>query len=1103
MDQNRESLNNQNQGQQSFFEVARAEIERAPRLDSPFTRFYSLGDFITPEHTPILIEEGRNADKCASMVVKYMEMEYGREFLETFLTQSRLSAWQIRHTGLQSKQIEVAASITNLIRRGYRKNSIPLNHHNRHIPLNNAFYRGVGDVLSQRGPVLLFNPGSGMNRQISQMSRRTNSVNSHIGFIANYKTREIENNNQNSRILRYLKANPQAYRCKVQVNGEWVESDLTNISAGEKIQFQDPMILHYLRPEELLESFFYKIIGRRYVPIERLRPSVRNLISDEQGNPLNTRNPFEDKGVEFNPQNDCEGFTQLVQIDQLSENQVISQDLEYLLNHVVSKLGGSTSASGSASSSRNYREVVRENAQRINEKTYTYMIILEMLGINPRRIRPTTMIPVLKKSFINRVLSAFNGFNGLEEYYFSRKIDAYKEKNPNCLIKIITRSTTPERHFGDFINQIENRTGNLMEVEKELCLQMIDDSIAEIDIASGKFQYGTITAINLETQNFICNQILNLRQKEMPDQTSLECRSMHDLYNKLDFFINKLNRTRNLDIDLDSLTNLDRLKIIKEITEEDFMFKIRRDSDENKSTRIIFSTEVLRETLLEFKSRRDMIFQDLSSSYIYKSDSACFASPLEPDTEVRNSIQNMWAESPLIASMIKNIHLIEIKRSSALSYAHVQEYFGGIIGVTTSRGALEINSTFGRLISTREIYKQHKDNPAYSEVIREIESRPVLLAFCQKSDDEILRIKEINRRPSQSISHLDDLFNSYENYNELAFFTDYLQRFIRVNDNHRISTLFFTIEHYLDRKIEAFNRNPNIQIAPQEFAFIKRFKAGNIMQILNESNLRVNESNYMRIVFDICRIVKHSQTPEDDLRSYLSNRSAQRSIYDQHIQEAQEELLDTYFDSEAVSVAETGRQLQETLNQFTELALINDEVFDPENNWIAHRMILSTHNRGSGKILYSVMQNWIFQFSTLIEGLNGSNYLDQNDIDSLLRSSVQNLQLGYKAQNSFAQTCEALKRRGYLNDEIMQELPLVLRYIHNKDLRSFISNPLVRKLNLIYKTEKGSRMQIVFSESQMRRTYFMYGGKLLRNQDDLMREKVTPEELQVCSQEEL
>jgi len=433
----------------------------------------------------------------------------------------------------------------------------------------------------------------------------------------------------------------------------------------------------------------------------------------------------------------------------------------------------------------------------------------------------------------------------------------------------------------------------------------------------------------------------------------------------------------------------------------------------------------------------------------------------------------------------------------------VQEYFGGIIGVTTSRGALEINSTFGRLISTREIYKQHKDNPAYSEVIREIESRPVLLAFCQKSDDEILRIKEINRRPSQSISHLDDLFNSYENYNELAFFTDYLQRFIRVNDNHRISTLFFTIEHYLDRKIEAFNRNPNIQIAPQEFAFIKRFKAGNIMQILNESNLRVNESNYMRIVFDICRIVKHSQTPEDDLRSYLSNRSAQRSIYDQHIQEAQEELLDTYFDSEAVSVAETGRQLQETLNQFTELALINDEVFDPENNWIAHRMILSTHNRGSGKILYSVMQNWIFQFSTLIEGLNGSNYLDQNDIDSLLRSSVQNLQLGYKAQNSFAQTCEALKRRGYLNDEIMQELPLVLRYIHNKDLRSFISNPLVRKLNLIYKTEKGSRMQIVFSESQMRRTYFMYGGKLLRNQDDLMREKVTPEELQVCSQEEL
>ena len=132
-----------------------------------------------------------------------------------------------------------------------------------------------------------------------------------------------------------------------------------------------------------------------------------------------------------------------------------------------------------------------------------------------------------------------------------------------------------------------------------------------------------------------------------------------------------------------------------------------------------------------------------------------------------------------------------------------------------------------------------------------------------------------------------------------------------------------------------------------------------------------------------------------------------------------------------------------------------------------------------------------------------ANYLNQNDIDSLLRSSVQNLRLGYKAQNSFAQTCEALKRRGYLNEEIMQELPLVLRYIKNKDLRSFISNPLVRKLNLIYKTEKGSRMQIVFSESQMRRTYFMYGGKLLRSQDDLMREKVTPEEIPVCGQEAL
>ena len=31
----------------------------------------------------------------------------------------------------------------------------------------------------------------------------------------------------------------------------------------------------------------------------------------------------------------------------------------------------------------------------------------------------------------------------------------------------------------------------------------------------------------------------------------------------------------------------------------------------------------------------------------------------------------------------------------------------------------------------------------------------------------------------------------------------------------------------------------------------------------------------------------------------------------------------------------------------------------------------------------------------------------------------------------------------------------------------------------------------------------MYGGKLLRNQDDQMREKVTPEELQVCRQEAL
>ena len=583
MDHNRESLNNQNQEPPSFFEVVRPEIERAPRLDSPFTRFYSLGDFITSENEPILIEKGRNADKCASMVVKYMEMEYGREFLETFLTQSRLSAWQIRHTGLKSKQIEVAASITHLIRRGYRRNSIRLNHHNRHIPLNNAFYRGVGDVLSQRGPVLLFNPGSGMNREISQMSRRTNSVNSHIGFIANYETREIENNNQNSLILKYLKANPQAYRCKVQVNGEWVESDLTNISAGEKIQFQDPMILHYLRPKELLESFFYKIIKRKYVPTERLRPSVRNLISDEEGNPLNSSNPFKDKGIEFNPQKHCDGFTQLVQIDQISDAQEISQDFEYLLNHVISKLGGSPSASGSASNSRNYREVVRENAQKINEKTYTYMIILEMLGINPRRIRPTTMIPILKKSFINSVVSAFNGFNGLEEYYFSRKIDAYKEQNPNCLIKIIKRSTTPERHFEDFLNQIENRTGRLMEVEKELCLQMIDDSIAEIDIASGKFQYGTITAINLETQNFICNQILNLRQKEMPAQISLNCRSIYDLYHKLDFFINKLNRTRNLGIDLASLTNLDRLKIIKDITEDDFMFKIRRNSDKNQS----------------------------------------------------------------------------------------------------------------------------------------------------------------------------------------------------------------------------------------------------------------------------------------------------------------------------------------------------------------------------------------------------------------------------------------------------------------------------------------------------------------------------------------
>lgn len=456
-----------------------------------------------------------------------------------------------------------------------------------------------------------------------------------------------------------------------------------------------------------------------------------------------------------------------------------------------------------------------------------------------------------------------------------------------------------------------------------------------------------------------------------------------------------------------------------------------------------------------------------------------------PDPEISKWCEEFGFESEVLVRCLESIQVLEtgrgkVRRAIKTVAKRVGEI--GFIDEIKSRGVLQMRSNFvvAKILKQFILSESNAEGQLATELRARLMGRVGLLEYLQMSEGQELEIEQL----SDSINEMETTYNLYNH----EIFENALKQIIKFN--LRYQAIRNSEQWSLIGVARLLSKNP-------EFAPI--FECIDIQtwnELSDNLNVRNSKERIVKIFSFIASIYKF--TNEDD--SGVGNQESANLV--NHYLNLKRELLriikprdkavseiKSILDSEpGASVWVAHELLRDSYKILSGMAKQNNERFDIESSWIAMRMFLNSYNRGVSKITLSVIENWVYQLSTLVYQENEiENGLKQTDIDGTFKSISRREELFNRISNSFIKLCFEYQSRGYIGSEYSySDFISTLELGLQTNLRPrFIGSSLVQELKTAFETHSGSRLQVIMPEEQLQNYFYTYGAKIVRCEADL------------------
>jgi len=432
-------------------------------------------------------------------------------------------------------------------------------------------------------------------------------------------------------------------------------------------------------------------------------------------------------------------------------------------------------------------------------------------------------------------------------------------------------------------------------------------------------------------------------------------------------------------------------------------------------------------------------------------------------------------QSPKIFRVLETIQVLETGRGSIRArikdvVKHLSQF--GFVDEIKSRGLMQMRSNFviAKMLKLLVLKSPNEKSEAESELTQELFKHSSFMDYVAFPETQETLLDTLIKQAESVESDFDNFVSECLIFDLKQVITfDYSKQFKRNTNRWSFDEIFQLMKTHPKwqakfNKIYLFNLLYDSQALDLETSKERVCKlVTTVMCMLDRGESNESIMRYVTLKKEILQLIKTRDAAVDEIRIILDNH-------------------------DGVSVWIANELMTLNLKILQSLASANNEMFDIDNNWIAMRMFLTSYNRGVSKISLSIIQNWIYQFSTMIcNPTSNAAFLQINDIDSSFKTNKRREELFRKMQFSFLSTCLEMMDMNLFDQpftlfDFYQASSLMLR-CDNRSL--FIQHPVVVSLGKMYELQSGEKLSVTFSESQMQDCYFSYGSKILRASQDL------------------
>lgn len=446
----------------------------------------------------------------------------------------------------------------------------------------------------------------------------------------------------------------------------------------------------------------------------------------------------------------------------------------------------------------------------------------------------------------------------------------------------------------------------------------------------------------------------------------------------------------------------------------------------------------------------------------------------KPSESLSYWLNYLNVKSPRIFRVLETIQVLETGRGSIRArikdvVKHLSQF--GFVDEIKSRGLMQMRSNFviAKMLKSLVLKDSNQKSEAELELTQELSKYSHFMDYVTFPETQETLLDTLIAQAELVESDFDNFVSECLIFDLKQVITfDYSKQFKRNTDKWSFDEIFQLMKthpQWQDKfnKLYSFNIIHESQALDLETSKERICKLiTTIMCMLDRGQSHESIIDYINLKKEILQLVKTRDSAVDIIRLVLDNH-------------------------DGVSVWIANELMSLNLKIFQSLATANNEMFDVDNNWIAMRMFLTSYNRGISKISLSIIQNWVYQFSTMIcNPTSNAAFLQINDIDSSFKTNKRREELFRKMQFSFLTTCLELADLDLFDHPFtLFDFYQASTFMITCNTRSmFIQHPVVTSIKDIYELQSGEKLSVTFSESQMQKYYFSYGAKIIRSAND-------------------